>query len=474
MVYIIVAAAIIPLVIGLLLGAMRGSRRALLRLILVILCLVAAFCLKGVATDWAMQFEVEGQPLDQYILSQLGDYAAMGEVIMPVIQLIVMAVVFLALFFGIKLISWIIIFPICKIFVKKARKKKDGSYGNKHALIGGVIGLVQGAAVAVVLCVILNGLFFNVANVMAAVNDEQNDSPSESAYVMVIYADSEEHDASVGEGGGGSEGSEGPLASVDVMKMLIEYKDSGVCKMINGTGGDKIFDAVISIKNEDGQKLTLTGQLNALTGIIRMGKELAALGDMNMTGGLSGDVATNITAIFDKLGEICDNLSDESKQTMNNIVQIVADNFLPDAGIDITVINFETVDFRNEGQVIAKLNEYKDLKGEDLTTEQATKIVETVMQSDIILPLLSSNDEFTIGLNEEQQQYAKNIIDDLAAKPETDQDKIEMLRKFFGLNDNANQGGIGGNVEIGGGVTVTPEQPEQPENPEQPLEPKAA
>lgn len=420
---------IIPLLIGMLLGSMRGSRRAMLRLILVLLCLVATFCLKGVITNLVMQLDVNGQPMDQYIVSQLGEYAAMGDVIMPAISLIVMAIVFLVMFFALKFVTWAIIFPICKIFVKKARKKKDGTYGNKHKLIGGVIGLVQGAAVAVVLCVILNGLFFNLSNVAGIMYGDQDESQGDTSQAMV-YAEGEDEDSD-GNGGTG-------VDTAKYTKMLVDYKNSGVCKMINGTGGDKIFDLVISVKTEDGNKLTLTGQLNAFTGLVNMGKELTALENMEMTGGLSGDVATQITAIFDKLDEISNGLSDESKQTMNKIVEVVADNFLPDSGIDLTILNFETINFHNEGQVIAKLNDYKALEGEALTTEQAREIVNTVMQSDIILPLLASNSDFTIGLNEEQKAYAENIINDLAGQPEANQTKIDMLKTFFGLNDNAN------------------------------------
>lgn len=434
MVYVIIAAMLIPLIIGFLLGMMRGSRRAMLRLILVVLCLVAAFCLKGVITDMVMQLDIDGQTAEQYIVSQLPEeLASLGDLIMPIVTLIVMAVVFLVLFFGIKFVSWLIIFPICKIFVKKARKKEDGSYGNKHPLIGGIVGLVQGAAVALVLCVMLNGLFYNMANVVEAVGTD--DLQGDSSYAMAVYADSEGPAASIDESGGNQ-----PLASVDVTKMLAEYKKSNVCQMINSTGGVKIFDAVVTIKTEDDRQLTLTGQLDALSGLVKMAKELAAIGNMEMKGGLSGDVATDITSIFNKLDDICNALSDESKQTMNDIVKVVADNFLPEGtGFDLTILNFETVNFKNEGQVIAELSSYKEEDFANLTQEQAKdkakEIVNTVMESDIILPLLSSNDDFTIGLNDEQQAFAKDVIDDLASAPEADQNKIDMLRKFFGINN---------------------------------------
>lgn len=427
MIYFMVAVAIIPIVVGLLLGMLRGSRRALLRLVLILLCIVAAFCLKGVVTDMVMEMEFDGQTLEQMIMSELPpDYASMSEVIMPIISLIIMAVVFLVLFLAVEFVSWVIIYPICKIFVKKARKKADGKYGSKHSLIGGAIGLVQGVAVALVMCVILNGLFCNVAEVMRATEDFQ-DNAQATAYASDVETDGEP--------------TENPSQEADFTKLLYEYADSKICKAINGIGGNKMFDVVVSAKTEQGDKITLTGQLNALTGLIKIGGQLQAIEGMDMKGGLSIETADDVVEIFNKLDEICQDLSPESKQTMNNIVKLVADNILPeDIGVDITVIDFANVSFKNEGEVIAQLSTYKEEDFESLTEaqakEKATEIVNVVMESDIILPLLASNEDFTVGLSGDQKVFAQDVIDELAANPEADSDKIEMLKTFFGLNDS--------------------------------------
>lgn len=419
--FVVILAFIVPLVIGLVLGLIRGSRRATLRIALVLLCLVVAFCVKDAVTQSVMEMEVEGQPLEEYILSQLPEeLASMSDVIYPIVVILVSAILFLVMFFAIKFLSWAIIYPICKIFVKKGRKK--------HALIGGVIGLVQGAAVGLVLCVMLNGLFLNFANVAEAMDGLQG----ESEPAMVAASETEGEDYNDGEGSD----SKNPFGNFDI-STIIEYKDSKVCGMINGVGGNKMFDFVASMKTDEGKKLTLSGQIDALSGMVKMAKELGALTDMDMVGGLSDDVATNIATIFNKLDEISNNLSDESKETMNNIVQIVADNFFPeDMGIDVSILDFTTIDFANEANVITKLNEYKDLNINEVDDETARAIVQTVYDSDILLPLLSSNDDFTIGLEPTQQAYAKKIIDDMASKSDANQEKIDMLKNFFGLNDS--------------------------------------
>jgi len=463
--YIIISALIVPLIVGLLLGMLRGSRRATLRIILVILCLVAAFLLRGVVTDKVMQIQINGQPLEQFIASQLPeDFASMTDTIMPIITLIVTALVFLILFFSIKFISWAIIYPICKIFVKKARKKKDGTYGKKHALIGGVIGLVQGAAVALVLCVMLNGLFINLGSISEMASDLQNSSNGNTNAVMLAAETADGGEETADQGGeqdNGGEESGSPMdAIMQKLQDLASYKESGICKAISKVGGNKMFDFVVSVKTEEGKKLTLTGQVDALGGLAKMAKELSAIQNMDLVGGLSDDVASDMAGIFNRLDEICGSLSEESKDTLNSIVQNVAGSLLPEnSNLDLSVIDFNTVSFSNEGEVITRLNTYKDTSVENITPEVAKDVVEIVMQSDIILPLLSSNDQFTIGLNDEQQEYAENVILELEQKPDSDKEKIEMLKKFFGLNDNGGIGESGGN----GGETPAPEQPAQPE-----------
>lgn len=281
---------------------------------------------------------------------------------------------------------------------------------------------------ALVLCVILNGLFVNLANVAEMANQMPSDQGG-GQNAIVMTADESQDGSSDVEGDGSSSG-------VDILKLVADYKNTGICKAITKTGGDKLFDFAVSMKTEDGRKLTLSGQINALTGLLDMAKELSSLQNLDMAGGLSGDLATNLTTVFGKLDEINKNLSDESKETINNVIQIVADSMgMEEMGIDIGVIDFKTVDFAKEGQVIAELAGYKDTDVNDITPDTAQQIVNTVMQSDVILPLLSSNEEFTIGLSPEQQTYAEDVINELASKPDADKDKIEMLKTFFGLND---------------------------------------
>ena len=73
----------------------------------------------------------------------------------------------------------------------------------------------------------------------------------------------------------------------------------------------------------------------------------------------------------------------------------------------------------------------------EFTTETVEDIVDNVMASDIVLPLLSAQTEFTLNLDQDKQDKVAEIIDNLAGKENAEQEKIDMLRTFFGLNDAA-------------------------------------
>lgn len=422
----VIVALIAPILLGLLLGSMRGLRRSIVRLVLVALSVVLAFCLRQTLTDLVINLEVEGVPLGEYIASQMQGLSVPAETAANLVELMVVAVTFLVSLGLFMFITWAILFPILKLIFCRTKMVDDGNghlRKKKHngfsRLLGSVLGLAQGIAVAVICVTVLNGLFFNIANIAQTVNDMQTETQT--------YAES---DGSI---------SESDIENYEkFFNSMVEYNDSGIRKFISKMGGDKLFDRIVTIETEDGKKLTLTGQIDALRGLIGMGKELSAIQNLDMKGGLSSSTADSLTQIFNKLDEINGNLSDESKETINVLIAAVANEMMPEMNVDFSKIDFKEISFANEGQVIADLSAYRQEDFANLTDEQAkqkaTDIVDTVMKSDIILPLLSSNSEFTIGLEGSNYDLAKQVIESYENDPSKDQDKVEMLRSFFGLN----------------------------------------
>ena len=416
-IYILIV-TITTVAVGLLLGLLRGSRRAVLRLLLVLLCVVGAYFLKDVVTGLLMKTDIQGQTVEQMIIGMLpAQMQGMGDAIMPLVTVIISVVSFLLCFGLLLFVTWAILFPILKIFVKKGKKK--------HALVGGIVGAVQGVAVAFVMCVILNGLFVNVGNVMAAMEQEQPET--NASIFLTAEAD-------------GNASGDGQQSAADISQLITsinEYKQSGISKMYSKFG-DKAFDLVASVKmtNEDGEteKITLKGQMDAVSGLLKLAKNAEKFSNINFgTNGIVG-CADYIKEVFDMLDDINKNLNDESRKTLNRVVESVAESMLPpDLPIDVTVIDFTTVDFAVEGQIITDLSVYAS-KTDTITEQDAENIVKKVTESNLIIPLLTSTGEIDLKLGDEQKAKASEII----AKYETDNtydaSKIAQVKEFFGLS----------------------------------------
>lgn len=439
----ILIVTIVTVAVGLLLGLMRGSRRAVLRLLLVLLCVVGAYFLKDVVTGALMQLNIQGQTVEQIIIGMLpAEMQSMSDVAMPLVTVIMSVISFLLCLSALLFVTWAILFPILKIFVKKGKKK--------HALVGGIVGAVQGVAVAFVMCVILNGLFVNIGNVMAAMENEQQPETTASVKFLAMETDG----SSSGDGSG--DGSQSAEQMQQLAAAFKEYQASGISQMYSKIGG-KAFDLVASVKmtNEDGEveKVTLKGQIDAVSGLLKLAKNAEKLQNINFgNDGIVG-CADSIKEVFDLLDGINKDLNDESRKTLNRVVESVAENLLPpDLPVDITVIDFTTVDFAAEGQIISDLSAYAG-KTDAITDEDAEDIVKKVTESNLIIPLLTSTGDIDLKLGEEQKTKASEIIAKYEAENAYDAAKIAQVKDFLGLNDTTS----GGN---GGQETPAPEQPD--------------
>lgn len=422
----IIVSLILPILTGFLMGPVRGFRRSLIRLILVALSIVLAFVLRATIAEKLAGFEIDGQPLSAIIAQELFQGQNVpAELVTNIVSLLSVAIAFVASLILLLFVTWAIIFPFCKLFLKKRNHSSDSSDGKRKKrkkqhnglsrLLGGILGLAQGVAVAVALVTVLNGLFFNTSNIFTAVNNMNG------ANEASVVASAQEGETSDGVSGGED--------YEEFFNSVMKYNDSGIRKFIGKMGGDRLFDEIVCIKTEE-DKITLTGQIDAFRGAIEMMKELSSLQNVDMSGGLSADAAEQLSAIFGRLDEINSGLSDESKKAINTLVKALAEDLLPD-------VDFREISFANEGQVITDLSAYKQTDFTSLSSEEAiqkaTDIVNSVANTDVVLPLLSSNSDFTIGLQGEAHEYVKSVIAEMEQDAEANHNKVDMLKRFFSV-----------------------------------------
>lgn len=438
----------IAVVLSVLLGMMRGARRAVLRLILVLVCVVAAFCLKDFVTNTLLTTEIAmGETtttIQDYVLTSLPEeVSSLGEsVVIPLIRIIVGVVIFLVLFWALKLVSWIILYPICKIFVKKGAKK--------HAGIGALTGLVQGVAIALCFCVPISGMLVQVNRVIPMMEDLQGSTASASTDDKYAFA-AEEGSVSSGttspEGEGGSTSEGGEIIPDEIKQILLGYEETIIGKFYGHTCSP-IFDLIsgVQVPQENGtnQKMTLSGQIDAIKAMLdilqQFNETTEKLNDIDFS-----DLSSfsELREAFGKLDEITAELPQEAKNTINAVVSSAIDMVpVPDdaapgvaemvAGIKDTLksTDFTEIKFTKELDVIENITATIE-KGENVTVDDIAATIDSVSESALLVPVLS-NVNSDLDLPNGTKMKLEEVFDELPA--DTDQETVDVLKNILGLS----------------------------------------
>lgn len=427
---------VLPILLSVLLGLLRGSRRSLLRLGLVLVSLVLAFALCGVVArsildanitkfipGEGMDYTTVSEYLQQTLLPGMPD--GVTNIALAIVQSVVKVVVFLLLFLALRFLTWAIVYPICKIFVKpKKVQHSDGSVGvKKRRLIGSVFGLVQGVAVAACVCVVMTGLLVQTNKVVAIANElgELTDG-------VTVAMDDDDFTVEP------EQPSDNPLGELgDLGNMIGDYADSMLGRFYNDVGA-KPFDWLSQV-TVDGNKVTLSGQIDAIRGVVDMAKELMRFQNINFEDLFAEGNVETIQDIFNALQEVNSKLSSESRGTIKNVLVELGDQLgLP---IDLSGVDFNEIDFGKEGEVFTNLLEYRN--NETIKPDEVGDILENLVKSDLILDVLGSNAEIDLGSQlkaNDNQEYLDAIESKITemASGDYDQDKIAKLKSIFGMN----------------------------------------
>ena len=318
----IVAMTIVPIVFGILLGLFRGWRRSLLRFGLIIVSLILAFAFCGMMAKTILNINVQGQTLGEYISEMIKD-AAQGVDISNLASALVESIIkiasFLLLFGLLMFLTWAVVFPFCNIFVKPY-KDSEGKV-KKRRLIGAGIGAVQGLIVGFAVCIVLSGLCFQTGRI-----GEVADKLAElDIGGSTVTASSEPT----------SSGSNEAAAMSDVLKVFEEYKSTSTGKFYNSLSAP--FDMISRVEtvgsNNETRKVTLSGTVDALDGIVKLAGKLSdvqqKVKDLDINQKLeSGEEIDfkDLKDTFKELDQIKGELSDEAKETIKDTLSAVSDS----------------------------------------------------------------------------------------------------------------------------------------------------
>lgn len=414
---------VLPIVAGFLIGLIRGIKRSVARAVTIVLCVVAAWLLCGVVSNAVLNAEMPGQGLavKDFLMQQLTEMMSgidLSDIILPFVQSLVKVLTFVILFWALQFLTWIIVTPICSAVFRGKDKRKGKVKPKRHRLIGSVIGVVQGLAVALVICMVFSGMFTQVGRLFAMAQDLPQAEQSAETYEM----SSEDETAPEGEG---SE------AMSEVLEMFSDYADSGVGKFYQSLTG-KPFEWLSSVTTDKGDTVTLPGLVDSMEGVARMAREVVKMGEIDFAAMMSSGDFSDLKEILGNLDAIKGDLSEQALETINGLLQPMSEALnLP---IDLSSLDLNTVEFAKEGEIIENLYGYTQANAEELTVEDAKDIVKQIGESQLILPVVqSASEDITSSLTEEQTDFISSAIDSIEEEQSLSQDKIDALREIFGL-----------------------------------------
>ncbi len=376
----IIAIAGVAVLFGFLLGLKRGFDKSLIRIILVAVALVAAWLLREQITNWIMNITVSsGKTVAQTITEAIpADYANFADMILPIVKMITCVAVFIASFIILQFATWLIGL-IVGVFFRRTNAR----------LLGGVIGLVQGALVAFAIIIPLNGAILSTEKLTSLeINGEQPLNVQE-------YVD------------------------------FTEYKESQVCKFVSKIG-DGIYAQLASVKVESGERKNLDDQIDAFVAGVKIAEQAQKFNEIDTSNGLDENSVAQIKQILADIDEIKGQLTPAQKSALNEMVAAASDALgLTDSIADIDITE---VDFTSEGAILDKALAYQN--GEILDAEAAQELVNSLAESKFILPLADGNMTVDVPLVKQGEilNAVNNLGDDVSEETKT------AIKKLFNIN----------------------------------------
>lgn len=403
------AAAII---FGMLFGFMRGRNRAFLRLVLVILCVVLSVVLKDTFVSAAMDFDIGGTTINEIINEELmsGEEklpAQLQDLVYTLMEIIVGLVGFFLMFIVFRIVSWMIIFPIAKIFVRKGKKK--------GVLFGGFIGAIQGVVIALVICAPVSGIMTQVNKL-----------------------------------------SEMKVDGEQVLKLPEEigiqgYVDSTACKVYNTAGG-WFFDMISTAEDENGNKISIEDTCDIVNTVAGLADTVTDLTDSLDSMSVAATPQEQVTSIKNvgnsliEIGNSINGLSGDAKNVVQNVMDSVKDMVAPEGEeIDDALasaldnLDINSLDLVSVGEAMNGIASYIEKTSDEfestepVTQEEINDIVNGFANNTFILDIIVS-DSSDVPQIIEADDDMKAMFETAVESTSISDEYKESLRKLLGLS----------------------------------------
>ena len=403
----------IALLFGMLVGCLRGRNRALLRLALLVLTVALAFALRPIVCDTVLGLEVSLDGTTQTVRTFIGNTLAdafegetpeaLENLCFALAEIAVGLVAFFLLFIVIRLISWLIIFPILKIFVKKGKKRRRG--------IGALVGLLQGALIAFVVCAPITGLIVQTDKLSKVEMDGK------------------------------------PLFEIPEEVGVGEYLASAPGGAYQKAGG-WFFNLLTSTKSQTGTKVSIEDACDVISATGTILSKTEQLTDS--FGGITAEDATpeeRIDALkgvgdtLIEIGESIDSLSGDAKDLAEDLIGSLATSLggegselPPEVSELLEELDFDEMDLAAAGEAVNSIASVIEKDGaEPITAAEASLIVNGVAKNDFLLDLIPTDGDEIPTLIELPDADAATVESAISSSTLSEEHK-DLLRTLLGIS----------------------------------------
>lgn len=403
----------ISLLFGALFGLMRGRNRAILRLCLILLSVVVAIFARKTVVDIVMNLNVGGSTVLEMITEALNSGEtqlpqAIQDIIFALVEIIIGLVTFFIILLALSFVTWLIIFPICKIFVKKGAKKR--------VLAGGLVGLIQGLVISFVVCAPLTGIVIQIDKIS---NVQMQGKP---------------------------------LFEIPNEIGTAEYIESTPGKIYDTTGS-WFFDIVTSAKDANGKKVSINDTCDIVVAVAGIADTVTQLSTKVET--MTSESATpqeqvdTMKSIGNSLIEISnslDALSGDAQAIVNDLVSSVKEMISggseeplsPEIEELFNDFKVEELKLASAGHALNGIASYIEKTSDEfdttepVTQEDVNNIVNGLADNTFIVDLIAGEGESApqlIEVSEENKILFENAVNNASL----DEEKKDTLREMFGI-----------------------------------------
>lgn len=381
----LIAVTAVFLVGGLAFGFMRGFSRSVLRAVIVAAAIVAALCVRETVADTLLSYEVNGATVQEHILSSIPEnFSAFASILLPVVQIVVSIVCFVGTLVALQIVS-MLVFALLKIIVRPKL------FGHRWRLLGAVVGLVQGAALAFFICVPVVGLVSD-AGVLA-------ETEYQGEKVLVLPE------------------------SLDIRT----FEESDVYKIYDMVGAD-FYASVSTGKDGEGKVRSLGSQVEGFSATIRLADSVTTIGNLDFSDGrLTAERAETIKDTLSALSDLKDELAKNDPDALDVVDELIgATAESLGLTVDLSDFSVKDVDFEKEGAFLDDLVAFEETG----TLPDVGETVRKLSESTVVLPVLEQSG-VRAELTEAQKADAEKALEGVE-----DEKRAEMIRKVLGLSSS--------------------------------------